>query len=256
MKSGFYSDILISGISKKHFLKAPYCACWQLFVIRKACIMEENEKKDLKKNNDRTSKFLGRMKQNLGLAFGLIFLTTGIILTAKYYSVAETVNLMRSSVFIFVGVLCLFFGLGFVHNSVMVFFGMMLLFLGVPVLLKNLEILDISYFQFIPYGMICAGVSLFLAGIYKAKKIRSSYIFPAIVLTALGVFFLLFATGVLHFSLTTFVSRWFPLLLLLFGVVLVVIFFVQQVMKKDFPYITEDGNEDLVDETKVSVDEK
>lgn len=210
--------------------------------------MKENKNKTVRESLFKIPQTPQRIRQNIWFAVGLVFLIVGTVLTAIFYGSAEEVNLGPFCVLIFIGALFLFFGMGFVRSSVMVFFGVMFFLIGVPILLRAVAIINISNFQMIPYAMICAGFALFVAGLYKARKIRSSYIFPAAALVVLGSFFLLFSTGILHFSLTTFVSRWFPLLLLLLGVTLVVVFYVQQIMKKNFPYIDEDHDGSLCDE--------
>lgn len=205
--------------------------------------MDKNEKKS-KDINSKGKKIL----QIASLGLGLIFMSAGAIIMAINFSTLETFDLRPSCFTIFIGGLFLFFGLGFVHNSLMIFFGVMIFTLGIPMLLRSLEILPITNFQMIPYAMICAGLGLFVAGLYRMRKIRSSYIFPSLGLVLIGLFFLLFSSGLLKLSLTSFLSRWYPLILLAGGGTLVVIFYIQQIKKKDFPYIDSEKDESLDDE--------
>lgn len=188
-----------------------------------------------------------QIKQNIILAIGLVFIAVGIILGACNFSAAESANLRPAIIVILVGALFLFFGLGFLRNSFIVFIGFMIFLLGIPVLLSTLEIIQLSPFKMVPYAMMSAGISLFLVGLYKFRRVRSSYTFISATLLVLGVFFWLFSTGILKFSLTTFVSRWLPLLILVLGVALVAVFYVQQILKKDFPYF-EDEKDEILDE--------
>ena len=88
------------------------------------------------------------------------------------------------------------------------------------------------------------GISLMPAGIYNFKRLRSIYLFPAITMILLGVFFMLFSLDIVKMSFAEFFINWWPLLLLIAGVLLVGIFFVQQILKKDFPYMEDDSLED------------
>ena len=210
--------------------------------------MEENKNKEPKKEIFRllpqTPK---RIKQNILLALGLIFIIVGIILTACNYSSVESANLKPSVITILAGAMFLFLGMGIIQSSFVIFCGLMIFLIGIPMLLNALEIVHISVLRMLPYSMICAGTSLFLTGVYKFRKVKASFFFPSVLLIVLGVFLLLFALGILRFSLATFVSRWLPLLILVVGVGLVAVFYVQRIMKKDFPYFDEE-KDDVLDE--------
>ena len=80
------------------------------------------------------------------------------------------------------------------------------------------------------------------------KRIKTIYMFPAIALTAMGISILLFSTHVIRTPFRMFISMWWPLLIICMGAALVIIFFVQQLRQKDFPYMKDDslvdGDED------------
>lgn len=214
--------------------------------------MEENERKDKDKKKaffkmvPQTSK---RIKQNIMLAVGLVFIVVGVIVTAFSYSSAESFKFKPSILAILLGAVFLFFGMGLLQSSFVIFVGLMISLLGVPFFLAGLEIIEIIPIRMIPYAMICAGGSLFISGMYKFHKPRPSYIFPSAMLIILGIFFWLFSAGILSFSLTTFTSRWLPLMVLILGIGLVAVFYVQQIMKKDFPYMEEEKDESLEDDS-------
>ena len=64
---------------------------------------------------------------------------------------------------------------------------------------------------------------------------------PAIMMLLLGVTFLLFSLRVFPVSFREFATRYWPFLIMLSGGGLVVIFFVQQLNAKDFPYMEDDS---------------
>ena len=234
------------AIREMEFVRQHFFAVFA--ISRGAChIMEENKNEKKKIHLKFIPQTPKRIKQNIILALGLIFVAVGIIFTATNYSSAESVNMLPAIFTIFIGALFLFFGMGFLQSSFMIFIGLMIFLLGIPFLLKVLEIIRLEPMRMIPYAMICAGISLFVAGLYKFRRIRSSYIFTSSMLIVLGIFFWLFSSGVLKLSLTTFVSRWLPLLVLFLGVILVVVFYVQQIRKKDFPYLQDEKDDSLDD---------
>jgi FtsH-binding integral membrane protein len=92
-----------------------------------------------------------------------------------------------------------------------------------------------------PVMVIAAGISLVPAGLYKLRRMKSIYLFPAISLIVLGIFFSLFSFHILKVSLSTFIHQWWPLFFVIIGVILVVLYFIQQIRRKDFPYMDDDS---------------
>jgi len=74
-----------------------------------------------------------------------------------------------------------------------------------------------------PLLSVFAGLALLPAGWQRYGKPRGNYIVPALTLVSLGVFLLFFAFKVLPFSFKGFILTWWPLLLLLAGIVLTLV---------------------------------
>ena len=115
------------------------------------------------------------------------------------------------------------------------------LLMGVVLLLMDSGILRYGFSKMWPTIMIAAALSLFPAGLYRARRIRTVYLFPAIMMLVLGIVFLLFSLHVIPVSFRMFVSRCWPLLFILVGGFLVVAFYVQQLNAKTFPYMEDDS---------------
>lgn len=95
-----------------------------------------------------------------------------------------------------------------------------------------------------PLLMMSAGVAFFAADYLVYKRIRASFLFPSVMMFALGVIFLLFSTNVFHVQFRKFISVFWPIVLFVFGVILVSIYGMQKVNKSDFPYIQDDYSDD------------
>ena len=112
---------------------------------------------------------------------------------------------------------------------------------------------------FLGYGMeelwpvfsIIFGISLIPAGLYKMKRVKSIYLFPAILFILLGILFLLFSAQVIKVSFSKIMVYTFPLLLLAGGAVLIILFLVQNHKKNIFPVLKDDSLDDGTYRTSV-----
>ena len=80
---------------------------------------------------------------------------------------------------------------------------------------------------------IFSGIALVPAGWQRHKTIKAGYFVPAVAFVILGIALMIFALGLVSFSLAQFVRNWWPLLLVLAGLVLVLV----SVSKKFSEYI-------------------
>ena len=148
---------------------------------------------------------------------------------------------MRVIVNIVLGALLLFLGLGPFSNWFLILAGLFVLQLGFLLLLVDLHVIPYTMRQAWPILVSAAGIALVPAGLYRLKRMRSIYLFPAILLILLGIFFSLFSFRILNVSLSLFMHRWWPILIVFTGAILVALYFIQQVRKKDFPYMDDDS---------------
>ena len=175
------------------------------------------------------------------LALGLLLVLSGLFIFVGNQESAVKVFALRPVIFLGLGILLLFWSLALSSSSLSLFFGLFFLLIGSVLLLVDSGILPCGFSQLWPTIMIAAALSLFPAGLYKARRVRTVYLFPAIMILLLGIVFLLFSLHVIPISFRVFVARCWPLLIIVSGVVLVVIFYVQQLNAKDFPYLEDDS---------------
>ena len=176
-------------------------------------------------------------------AIGLILIIISIFFLVAHSNKAIKVFAVKPFLLIVVGALALYFGLAILKKGIYIFVGLSANLLGVLSLLVEAQILPYKFSQVWPISIIIFGIALFPAGIFYFKRIRSIYLFPALMMIFLGTFFMLFSMDIVEISMAAFFSKWWPLMLLLSGLILVGIYFVQQILRKDFPYMEDDSLE-------------
>jgi len=77
-----------------------------------------------------------------------------------------------------------------------------------------------------PCLSIFAGLALIPAGWYHYGTARARFVVPSLAFVALGAAFLIFSLGIVPFSFRRFFLAWWPLLLVLAGIILTLVSFV------------------------------
>ena len=187
------------------------------------------------------------LKAHVVLSAGFILILAGLFLMVNNSDNATRVFVLRPVLILFAGVLFLYMGIAFTSSSSLLFFGIVLVLVGGTFLLADTGVIRYSLKELWPTIVISSGLALFPAGLYKARRIRTVYLFPAIMLVAFGVIFLLFSMHVFPFTFGEFITKWWPLFIMLGGASLVIVFFVQQANVKNFPYMEDDSLVDCED---------
>ena len=110
-------------------------------------------------------------------------------------------------------------------KSLTVFLGLYGFLASLLFLLAGTGIFSFNLTEFWPLLVLLCGVCLIVSGFYGKKRLTISYMIPALFLIVLGVFFLLFSTDIIQMTLSSFMAKWFPMGLILTGIVLVILFF-------------------------------
>ncbi len=182
-----------------------------------------------------------RKESNIVLAFGLLLVLFGLFVFVGKQESAVKVFAFRPAIVLVLGIVLLFCSLAFTGSSFSLFFGLFFFLMGIVLLLIDSGILPYGFSRMWPTIMIAAAFSLFPAGLYRARRVRTVYLFPAIMILLLGIVFLLFSLHVIPISFRVFVSRCWPLLFIIVGAFLVITLFVQQLNAKNFPYMEDDS---------------
>jgi hypothetical protein len=108
------------------------------------------------------------------------------------------------------------------------------------------NIILFSIKEFWPLLVLFCGVCLIASGFYGKNRLAISYMVPALLLIALGFFFLLFSTDIIQVTLSSFVAKWLPVGLVLTGIVLLLLFFFRAAIQRAlFSQLQDDDSDDL-----------
>jgi hypothetical protein len=108
-------------------------------------------------------------------------------------------------------------------RSLYLFFAAFFLLVGLFLLLSSLRILPFTVSQGWPLLSVFAGLALFPAGWRRFGAIRSNFVVPSVVFVFLGCFLMVFSFRVVPFSFKRFMIDWWPLLVVLMGLILVLL---------------------------------
>jgi hypothetical protein len=111
------------------------------------------------------------------------------------------------------------------RRSRYLFFASFLMLSGVFLLLFAGGFLSLPFARLWPLLSVFAGLSLLPAGWHRYNALKARFVVPALGFSILGCSLLFFSLGVVPFSLSRFVLDWWPVLLLLAGILLVLISF-------------------------------
>lgn len=122
--------------------------------------------------------------------------------------------------------------------------GLTLLVDGLIVSLVNLHVIPFSLSKIWPLLVIIAGVFFLVSDLFIYRRFRTAFLFPSVMLIFLGVGFLLFSTDVFKVSFRKFISVFWPMVLVAFGIFLLFIYGFQRIKNNQFPYMQDDTLEE------------
>ena len=181
------------------------------------------------------------LKGHLILIIGFAILISGVLLLVANFSKTDSIFFWTPIFLIGLGSLFLYISFAFKNQSFLVFLGIFLFLCGIIVLLEEVNIIPLPAQDLWPVTVINCGLALIPAGLYKLKRIRTIYFFPAIMLILLGTLFLLFSLGIIKISFVQFINLCWPFFLIVVGLTLIVLFVVQQKTASSFPYMEDDS---------------
>ena len=156
--------------------------------------------------------FIGLLLMFLGCAF-LFGPLAGI----------SKVSVFVSFLFVVLGIVFAFIALSLNKQAVYLFFAAFFLQIGVFLFLAALKIISIEFSKAWPVLSIFSGLALIPAGWRYYGKFNIKYTIPAAAFIILGAGLFIFSLDLVSFSLAQFVSVWWPLLVLIMGIILVLL---------------------------------
>ncbi len=164
--------------------------------------------------------------RNIILAFGLFLMGAGIL----FFNVKETISSksitsLRTFFLFVIGGLLFYRAMTKKKLSSVFFISLVILanvflFIGI-----DIGLISYQFSQIWPIMVIVSGIVLVPTEIYKTGKVSNRFLVPAIVISSMGVFFLLFSLDIIKESFVEFASQWWSLFFILGGLFLVALFF-------------------------------
>jgi len=133
------------------------------------------------------------------------------------------VSIFVSFLLIILGVSCAGFATRLNRRALYMFFAALFIQAGLFFFLFALHIIPMKLSQAWPLLSIFTGLALFPAGWKRFGVFKANYIVPSIAFIILGAVLMIFALKIVSFSLSQFVRNWWPLLLVLAGLTLVLV---------------------------------
>ena len=182
-------------------------------------------------------------KYNILLAAGLLFIFGGILLLVYLFArVSVGMYVFRFLLFSLSGAILLYLALTGTKPALFTFSGLFLSCCSFLFLITDARIIPYTMKQVWPITVVLSGLALFPAGYVRFRKFQVSYIVPGVVLAGLGFVFLCFSLNIIKISFAEFARAWWPLIFVIFGLSLVILFVYTK--KQKMPVIFEDSEDD------------
>lgn len=187
--------------------------------------------------------FMKYNKNNTLLIAGLGFILCGILLLVHIsVNVLSFIYVFRFLVLFLIGSAVLYVALTGKKRAFLIFIGLFLCCTSLLLLLVDSRLIPYTLHEIWPAAVVLSGILLFPAGYIRFRKLRAFYIVPGIMLTGLGLLFLCFSLDIIKQSFAEFASRWWPVIFIMFGLGLIILFAYSQTRKN--PVLSEDSGED------------
>lgn len=187
---------------------------------------------------------------NIILAAGFLLILAGLFLISFFSAgLIEDFPVLDVSIMI-LGAAVFYIALVWIKWASAFFAGLYIFACGLLFIFIDFNVIDSGLNVLWPLFSVFGGICLFLTCIFKHGRVRGVYLWPSVILVALGGVFLLFSFHVIRWSFVGFISKWFPLILILSGAVLVGIFIYQKKLGGFFPYDTDELS-DVTDDREI-----
>ncbi|MDR2663328.1 MAG: hypothetical protein LBC31_10065 [Treponema sp.] len=164
-----------------------------------------------------------RITAHIAFITGLLLMILGIAFLLGTMTGISRLSVLWSFLFVIIGALCAVLAIKLNKRTLYLFFASFFILMGLFLFLSALRIIPITLAQGWPLLSVFAGLALLPAGWRHYRAIHYRYLIPSAAFAALGCALLVFSFKVVSFSFKRFIINWWPLLIVLTGIILVLL---------------------------------
>ena len=162
---------------------------------------------------------IGRLLFTLGVSFTIL----GSMLCLSIVKGVSKLVVLPAAFFLILGVLFAYVAVQITRKSGYLYFSAFCFQIGLLVLGLALQIIPIPFYRLWPFLSIIAGLSFIPVIRFNKRKPLAVFLVPAIAFVAIGIVLLIFSFRVVDFSFRRFLLTWWPLFMLVGGLMLFLI---------------------------------
>lgn len=193
-----------------------------------------------KKINDQNRKTSFNLLLGTGIAFVLIGFFLLIALTAD---IEVQLYSYRFLIWSLVGGILFFLSIVKFRRKTIMFSGIFLILTGILFFAIDTGFIPFTLEALWPVVVIIGGLSLFISGVCIHKRVKTSLVIPSLALFFLGGCCLLFSLNIITEPFLQLASRWWPLVLIVAGLFLVILFFIRNTNRIELDDVEDDFND-------------
>ncbi|MDR3342384.1 MAG: hypothetical protein LBT14_06280 [Treponema sp.] len=154
---------------------------------------------------------------------GLLLMFLGSAFLLGHLAGTSRVSVLLAFFFVILGSGCAVLAIKLNKRSLYLFFAAFFILVGFFLFLSALKIIPVAFSEAWPLISVFSGLALFPAGWHRYGAFRSHYVVPSLAFVMLGSVLLIFSFNMVPFSFAHFMLNWWPLIVVLAGLILVLI---------------------------------
>jgi cytochrome c biogenesis protein CcdA len=154
---------------------------------------------------------------------GLLLMLLGCAFLLGTLAGISGISVLAAFFFIIIGSACAFLAVKLNKRSLYLFFATFFILVGFFLFLSSIKVIPMVFEKWWPSVSVFAGLALIPSGWHFYGVIKIRYLVPAVAFIILGVVLLIFSLDIVAFSFKQFILNWWPLLIVMAGLVLVLI---------------------------------
>lgn len=186
-------------------------------------------------------KKLSALTLNMVLVLGVVCILAGVCCFPRLASHFNARVEPWTVILTIVGAILFYLSIVKLNSAFVFFLGLYAVFAGFFFMIVCSGLVSSGLERLWPVSIILAGLTVFLTGVTKDRRVRTTYLFPSVFLAGMGCYFLLFSLNLISMGFRKWISVCWPLFPIFLGVCLIILFLIQQNPSSNFPYDRSEG---------------